>query len=208
MTENKYLSGGKLVGGNSGRGRVKNDYYATPTSDVLDFFDKLINRDDEIDIRDFDRILEPAGGGGHIIDALEDVLIFSKGGKKVNYFPIMQERSESGKNRIKTKVNYKTKTEVYAKSLHGEVSSKRPNLRYPSSVQKFNRERGLHPTQKPVELLEYLIKTYTNEDMLVLDNCMGSGSTGVACKNTNRKFIGIELDDEYFNIASKRILDK
>lgn len=208
MTENKYLSGGKLVGGNSERGRVKNDYYATPTSDVLDFFDKLINRDDEIDIRDFDRILEPAGGGGHIIDVLEDVLIFSKGGKKVNYFPIMQERSESGKNRIKTKVNYKTKTEVYAKSLHGEVSSKRPNLRYPSSVQKFNRERGLHPTQKPVELLEYLIKTYTNEDMLVLDNCMGSGSTGVACKNTNRKFIGIELDDEYFNIASKRILDK
>ena len=208
MTENKYLSGGKLVGGNSERGRVKNDYYATPTSDVLDFFDKLINRDDEIDIRDFDRILEPAGGGGHIIDALEDVLIFSKGGKKVNYFPIMQERSESGKNRIKTKVNYKTKTEVYAKSLHGEVSSKRPNLRYPSSVQKFNRERGLHPTQKPVELLEYLIKTYTNEDMLVLDKCMGSGSTGVACKNTNRKFIGIELDDEYFNIASKRILDK
>lgn len=63
----------------------------------------------------------------------------------------------------------------------------------------------LHPTQKPVELLEYLIKTYTNEDMTVLDNCMGSGSTGVACKNLNRKFIGIELDEEYFNIAKERI---
>ena len=62
----------------------------------------------------------------------------------------------------------------------------------------------LHPTQKPVELLEYLIKTYTAEDMLVLDNCMGSGSTGVACLNTNRRFIGIELDENYFNIAKKK----
>lgn len=77
--------------------------------------------------------------------------------------------------------------------------------RYPRSVQKFNLERGLHPTQKPVSLLEYLIKTYTNENDLVLDNCMGSGSTGVACVNTNRNFIGIELDENYFNIAQKRI---
>lgn len=65
----------------------------------------------------------------------------------------------------------------------------------------------LHPTQKPVELLEYLIKTYTNEDQTVLDNCMGSGSTGVACINTNRKFIGIEKDNNYFNIAKERIED-
>lgn len=77
--------------------------------------------------------------------------------------------------------------------------------RYPRSVQKFNSERGLHPTQKPVALLEYLIKTYTNENDLVLDNCMGSGSTGVACINTNRSFIGIELDKSYFNIAKQRI---
>lgn len=62
-----------------------------------------------------------------------------------------------------------------------------------------------HPTQKPVALLEYLIKTYTNEGELVLDNCMGSGSTGIACINTNRNFIGIELNEEYFNIAKKRI---
>ena len=65
----------------------------------------------------------------------------------------------------------------------------------------------LHPCQKPLELLEFLIKTYTNENMLVLDCCMGSGSTGVACLNTNRKFIGIELDENYFNIAKKRIED-
>lgn len=64
---------------------------------------------------------------------------------------------------------------------------------------------GLHPTQKPVELMEYLIKTYTNENETVLDFTMGSGSTGVACMKTNRKFIGIELDDNYFDISRKRI---
>ena len=79
----------------------------------------------------------------------------------------------------------------------------------PSSVLLFNvvpnRKGKLHPTQKPVALFEYLIKTYTNEGDLVLDNCMGSGTTGVACKNLNRNFIGIELDPEYFKIAEKRI---
>lgn len=68
-----------------------------------------------------------------------------------------------------------------------------------------NSSGKLHPTQKPVELLEYLIKTYTNEGDTVLDNCMGSGSTGVACINTNRNFIGMELDENYFHIAEERI---
>ena len=77
--------------------------------------------------------------------------------------------------------------------------------RYPINILEFGQERGLHPTQKPVPLLEYLIKTYTNEKETVLDNCMGSGSTGVACKNLNRNFIGIELDENYFNIAKERI---
>ena len=80
---------------------------------------------------------------------------------------------------------------------------------YPTSIQEFsiaNLRRGrLHPTQKPVELLEYLIKTYTNEGEIVLDFTAGSGSTGVACINTGRKFIGIELDEKYFNIAENRI---
>ena len=67
------------------------------------------------------------------------------------------------------------------------------------------RKRTLHPTQKPVALMEYLIKTYTNEGEMVLDFTMGSGTTGVACKNLNRKFIGIEKDEKYFNIAKKRI---
>ena len=77
--------------------------------------------------------------------------------------------------------------------------------RYPKRILKFKRAIGLHPTQKPVPLLEYLIKTYTNEGDLVLDFTMGSGSTGVACLNTNRKFIGIEFDEKYFNIAKDRI---
>lgn len=77
---------------------------------------------------------------------------------------------------------------------------------YPKNILKFNRDLpNIHPTQKPVALLEYLIKTYTNEGETVLDNCMGSGSTGVACIHTNRKFIGIELDKKYFDIAKERI---
>jgi site-specific DNA-methyltransferase (adenine-specific) len=78
-------------------------------------------------------------------------------------------------------------------------------LRCPRSIQRFNRERGLHPTQKPVALMKYLIRTYTNEGETVLDFTMGSGTTGVACVNTNRNFIGIELDEGYFKIAKDRI---
>jgi len=76
---------------------------------------------------------------------------------------------------------------------------------YPKSVLRFARETGLHPTQKPVALLEFLIRTYSNGDETVLDNCMGSGSTGVACMNTSRNFIGIELDEGYFAVAQRRI---
>lgn len=76
---------------------------------------------------------------------------------------------------------------------------------YPKTIVRVPSERGFHPTQKPVALMEYLIKTYTNEGMTVLDNCMGSGTTGVACVNTNRNFIGIERDDKYFEIAKNRI---
>jgi site-specific DNA-methyltransferase (adenine-specific) len=94
-----------------------------------------------------------------------------------------------------------------------EVDSKKynANLKNPSSILKFNslrpnaKEFCKHPTQKPIALLEYLIKTYTQENELVLDFTMGSGSTGVACLNTNRNFIGIELDETYFNIAKERI---
>lgn len=76
---------------------------------------------------------------------------------------------------------------------------------YPKSILKYDRETGLHPTQKPVPLMEFLIKTYSNEGELVLDNCMGSGTTGVACKKTGRNFIGIEKDEKYFEIAISRV---
>jgi site-specific DNA-methyltransferase (adenine-specific) len=135
----------------------------------------------------------------------ESILIFSK--NKTVYNPQMQERAESGKSRVKTKINYNTNTELVEDSLHNKISSIRPQLRYPSSVQLFNRERGLHPTQKPVSLFEYLIKTYTNENDLILDNCMGSGTTAIACINNNRNFVGFELDKNYFDIANKRIED-
>ena len=82
------------------------------------------------------------------------------------------------------------------------------DMKFPTSILKFQKphpSKSVHPTQKPTELLEYLIKTYTNEGDTVLDNCMGSGSTGVACVNTNRNFIGIELDNAYFEIAELRI---
>lgn len=79
--------------------------------------------------------------------------------------------------------------------------------RYPKSVQEFKSERGMHPTQKPVALMEYLIRTYTNEGECVLDFTMGSGTTGVACTNTNRNFRGIEMDEGYYNIAKGRITE-
>jgi len=85
----------------------------------------------------------------------------------------------------------------------GSVSNKR----YPKSIIEFatGKSKSVHPTQKPTALLEYLIKTYSNEGMTIFDATMGSGSTGVACKNTGRDFIGIEMNEEYFNIACKRV---
>ena len=86
------------------------------------------------------------------------------------------------------------------------IATENTGTRYPKNTLVFSRDKEkLHSTQKPVALLEYLIKTYTTEGEKVLDNCMGSGSTGVAAKNLNRNFIGIELEKEYFDIAEKRI---
>jgi len=99
-----------------------------------------------------------------------------------------------------------SKTELgFGKSIKSDYKQKKSG--YPKSILTFGTDntKNVHPTQKPVALFEYLIKTYTNEGELVLDNCMGSGTTGVACKNLNRNFIGIELDAEYFKIAEKRI---
>ena len=100
------------------------------------------------------------------------------------------------------------KNNNYGKFNAIEDTRKGSTEKYPTSILEFAKEhpsQTQHPTQKPVKLLEYLIKTYTNEGDVVLDNCMGSGSTGIACKNTGRHFIGMEIDDEYFEIAKERI---
>lgn len=132
----------------------------------------------------------------------ESVLVFSKG--KTSYNQIKQDRIGSRKGRKTHTVDSGRIDSVYGSQLGGKRLSV-GELRCPRSIQRFNRERGLHPTQKPVALMEYLIKTYTNEGETVLDFTMGSGTTGVACVNLNRNFIGIELDENYFNIAKERI---
>ena len=127
----------------------------------------------------------------------ENILIFCK--SKECYFPQM------------TKGKMQKKASGGKSDNYGEVPIVRyeSDIYYPRSIQTFkachNMTGKVHPTQKPVALLEYLIKTYTLEGETVLDNTMGSGSTGVACINTNRNFIGIEKDDKYFEIAKKRI---
>ena len=133
----------------------------------------------------------------------ESVIVFGRG--RITYNPIKQPRNGSGLSRVQYKVTARTKTTNYNDSLHGEVELKTEDLRYPSSIQRFNTEVGLHPTQKPVALFEYLIKTYSNEGETVLDNCMGSGTTAIACMNTERNFIGFELDETYFEKSLERI---
>lgn len=103
------------------------------------------------------------------------------------------------------------KNNNYGKSYLQDDSRKGSVQKYPKTILQFQKPHpsiSKHPTEKSVKLLEWLIKTYTNENELVLDNCMGSGSCGVACVNTNRNFIGIELDENYFNIAKERIYEQ
>ena len=128
----------------------------------------------------------------------ESIVVFYT--KKSKYFPEMR------KGKLRTD-SINSNSSNYGK----QVAIKRESdLYYPTSILEISnadRTKRFHPTQKPVVLMEYLIKTYTNEGDVVLDNCMGSGTTGVACKNLNRDFIGIELDDKYFEVAKKRIND-
>ena len=135
----------------------------------------------------------------------EIVSIFSK--NKHNYFPL----KTKGLLRKKLTNNLKI-SEINNGDGIKKAKETFNDLYYPKSIIEFTlanlRRNRLHPTQKPVALLEYLIKTYTNENDTVLDFTMGSGSTGVACNNTNRNFIGIESNKDYFDIADKRINNK
>lgn len=130
----------------------------------------------------------------------EDICVFNS---KV-YYPIMVSvpgrKAKKGVNKTPEIFNGGLSNPEYLKKVYTD--------KYPSSILEFSnadQTNRLHPTQKPTNLLEYLIKTYTKENEVVLDNCMGSGSTGIACLNTNRNFIGIEMDENYFNVAKNRI---
>jgi site-specific DNA-methyltransferase (adenine-specific) len=132
------------------------------------------------------------------LKAHENIIVFYR--KRPKYNPQMTISTPYG--------GFKSKQKKLGE-VYGDLDSKhRDNpegTRYPKTVLQFKQEKGIHPTQKPVPLMEYLIKTYTNENDVVLDNCFGSGTTGVAAKKTGRSFIGIELDDEYFKLGSERI---
>jgi site-specific DNA-methyltransferase (adenine-specific) len=132
----------------------------------------------------------------------ESVLIFSAG--KWTYNKQMQPRSEKGLSRSKYKFNLNSKSENY-REFEGRVKDSQPEMRVPSSIQKFNVEVGLHPTQKPTELFKYILKTYSNEGDIVMDNCIGSGTTAIAALSLNRKFIGFEKEEKYYNISIDRI---
>lgn len=135
----------------------------------------------------------------------ESILIFSRG--KWTYNKQMQPRAESGLDRAKYNVKFETDSSNYRK-FDVRETNQLSELRVPSSWQKFNCEVGLHPTQKPVALFEYIIKTYSNEGELVLDNCCGSGTTCLAARNLNRNYIGIEKDKDIFDIAVNRLKKK
>lgn len=127
----------------------------------------------------------------------ESCLVFSNG--KTNYYPQglirVDKVTKQGKKVTDNVGGGERKTEYFQ-----EFSN------YPKSIQVVSNETGLHPTQKPVALFEYFIKTYTNEGDIILDNCAGSGTTGVACKNTSRNYILIEKEPEYVEIIKKRLL--
>lgn len=159
----------------------------------------------------YDWIWEKTKATGHLnakkqpLRNKEDILVFYK--KQPTYNPQMTQGEP-----YKNKAGKDHSSQSSMTGSYGKYSNYRPDnegTRYPKQILKFNVvQRGtLHPTEKPVALLEYLIKTYTNPGDLVLDNCMGSGSTGEAALRTGRKFIGIEKDKDFFDIASNRILN-
>lgn len=131
----------------------------------------------------------------------ESVLVFYK--KQPVYNPQMR----SGEPYVDKRESRKQSKGTYGNININNTTVTNTGTRYPKSVISFSNGKSgkMHPTQKPVALFEYLIKTYTNDGETVLDNCMGSGTTAIACLNTNRNYIGFELDETYFNIANERI---
>lgn len=166
-------------------------------------FDKVLGASN-LDMLKYEWIWEKDNGTGFLnakkmpLKIHENILVFYK--STPTYNPQMR-------------LGFKPYTQKSGRGSHNygsqiQVTTENTGDRYPIDILLFTRDKNkIHPTQKPVALLEYLIKTYTNPGETVLDNCMGSGSTGVACVNTGRNFIGIEKEQKYFNIAEKRIKD-
>jgi site-specific DNA-methyltransferase (adenine-specific) len=145
-------------------------------------------------------------GVGHLnakkqpLKSVEDICVFYK--KQCTYNPQMREREKPRTSRNKST------QQVYGKSrdvFEGDTLDERYPITLLTYSKSNQKDFTLHPTQKPVELFEYLIRTYTNEGEIVLDNCMGSGTTAVACVNTGRNFIGFETEPKYIEIANKRL---
>lgn len=170
-------------------------------------FDKVLGVSN-LKMLKYEWIWEKTAATGHLnakkmpMKAHENILVFYE--NLPTYNPTM---THGHKRKVSSKEHKRNSnfTNNLGKHCHADYDS---TSRYPRSVQIFSTDKqksALHPTQKPVALMEYLVKTYTNEGDTVLDNCMGSGTTGVACKNLNRNFIGIEQDANYFEIAKGRI---
>lgn len=169
-------------------------------------FDKVLGCSNLKELK-YEWIWEKTTATGHLnakkmpMKAHENILVF------YNNLPTYNPQKTTGHKPANSYTKHQDDGSNYGETKVG-ISGGGQTDRYPRSVQVFKTDKqkvSLHPTQKPVALLEYLIKTYSNEGDVVLDFTMGSGSTGVACLNTNRKFIGIEMDEGYFNIAKERI---
>ena len=175
-------------------------------------FDKVLGASN-LNLLKYEWIWEKEAGTGHLnskyapLKSHENILVFSKLSacyvkdktNAMKYNPQMEVGTPYKITKGSLSTNYDAKWDKI-------VATENDGERYPKTVLKFSRDKEkLHPTQKPVALFEYLIKTYTNEGETVLDFTMGSGTTGVACKNTNRHFIGFELESDYVAIANKRL---
>ena len=172
-------------------------------------FDKVLGASNLKMLR-YEWIWEKTQATGHLnakkmpMKAHENILVFYK--KLPKYNP----QKTNGHKPINSYTKYiatQNNTELYGE-MKKEITGGGETDRYPRSVQIFSSDKQkihFHPTQKPIKLLEFLIKTYTDEDDIILDNCIGSGSTAVAALNTNRKFIGFELDKNYYEVAINRL---
>ena len=143
----------------------------------------------------------------------EDICVFSKNGGKIKYYPIMTVAEEKNKRpRNKGQIRNNDSSQSISSGIFKSSENHNENLRFPKNELVYNNRKKelnglnrIHPTQKPVDLCEYLIKTYTNENDIVLDNCARSGTTGVACQNLKRNFILIEKEAKYCEVIKERI---